>query len=764
MADAQITFLDEIASPTGSESDFRRIGLQRYAPTESMSTPFEHWQEAKSVCVIGAGTMGSGIAAHLANLGLDVTLLDLTQESARDCLSRAEKAKPPHFYAPNIASRVRLGSVQDNLDWASEVDWVCEAIVEKLDLKRDLFARLDTIIRPEAMISTNTSGLEISLLAEGRSDGFKKRFLGTHFFNPPRYLKLLELIPTPETDPGAITSISKFLEDRCGRRVVLAKDTPGFIANRFGMWSMFHAIHVAEKLGLSIEQVDAICGPFLGRPRSGAFRLNDIVGFDIMLDIARNLIERCVHDPHMDTLRTPQSVQNLVDKGHLGAKSGAGYYKKEGKELLAYDLQTGAYRQLQEVSIPSLSQFAKQPFGERLKNALASKDEAGEFLRLHLIPVLQYANYLKSEISHSVEDFDRVMRWGFAWDHGPFETIDAIGGELAHVSEGPFYTPGLQLGFEGNYVPTPVEPHYAPLSAFDIVDTKETFNIRDLGDGILAISLRTKMGTINPTMVTELRNYLADNESGRFVLTSEGKHFSAGFDLQFFLDAIQNEAFESIDLALSELQQLTVLISRRHIVAAPFGYCLGAGTELAMACPLIVAHPESNIGLPEMKVGLLPGGAGATRAAWNAQSSGAKRVVEVCMKLGTGFTSTCAHDAQQAGLLRETDVVGTHPDRLLFDAKQAAMSVRLHAPNAWSVPSGPIGGMIDQEQKVLKAKGDFSDHDELIADKIKHVFTKPTSFEDALRWERIGFIELCRNGLTVARIKHMLETNKPLRN
>jgi 3-hydroxyacyl-CoA dehydrogenase len=287
--------------------------------------------------------MGSGIAAHMANLGFSVTLLDLTEDSVRGAFDRAKRARPPHFYVPETAESVRLGSIGRNLEWAGEADWVCEAIVEKLDAKRQLFQMLEPLLREDAFVSTNTSGLEISILSEGRSDSFRRRFLGTHFFNPPRYLKLLELIPTPETDASVVRAMTGFLEEGAARRVVVAKDTPGFIANRFGMWSMFHATHVAERLGLTIEQVDLITGPFLGRPRSGSFRLNDLVGIDIMEDIARNLVSRCPDDPHTKELEPPRSLAFLLEKGWIGEKAGQGYYRREGRELMSLDLVTLAY-------------------------------------------------------------------------------------------------------------------------------------------------------------------------------------------------------------------------------------------------------------------------------------------------------------------------------------------------------------------------------------------------------------------------------------
>lgn len=725
---------------------------------------YEDWNSANKVCVIGAGTMGSGIAAHLANIGFDVTLLDLTHESVTEAFERAKAARPPHFYVHETAAKVRLGSIQDNLEWVAEADWVCEAVVEKMDIKRALFEQIEPLLRADAMISTNTSGLQIGLLSAGRGESFRRRFIGTHFFNPPRYLKLLELIPTDETDPEAVQRYVDFLETRCARRVVVAKDTPGFIANRFGMWSMFHAIHSAERLNLSVEQVDAICGPFLGRPKSGAFRLADLVGLDIMQDIANNLLARCPDDPYIDALNTPRSMATLAERGFIGGKAGAGYYKREGKELLVLDLGTLVYRQPYEVNIPSLQEFKKLPLAERLVKTLDARDEAGEYLRVHLLPVLSYADYLKEEISHSVRDFDDVMRWGFGWEMGPFEMIDAIGPKTLGLGNEPFYQNGKQRTFSGVYQEIHQKPEYATIRDFAILESTSCFNVRDLGDGVKAVSLTTKMGTINPTLVADLQNLLDTGSLGRFVLTSEANSFSAGFDLQFFQQAIADGDMDRIDRALIELQNLSVSLRSHPSVAAIYGYTLGAGAELALGCSRICANAETNFGLPESKVGLLPGGGGTAMMAQRSQKGGAKSAVEACVAIATGFVSANADDARSVGLLSPSDVTVYHPDRLLFEAKTVAMQVEPAGDFDWAVPPGPIGGMVDRELEGLAAKGEFSAHDSLIATQIKHVFTKPTSFQGALDEERMGFLTLCRTGLTLARIRHMLETGKPLRN
>lgn len=701
--------------------------------------------------------MGSGIAAHLANLGFEVTLLDLTEESVQAAFARARAAKPPHFFVPETAEKIRLGGIDKNLAWAAEADWVCEAIIEKMDAKRALFEKLDELLPETTAITTNTSGLQIALLSEGRSESFRKRFLGTHFFNPPRYLKLLELIPTPETDPEAVRAMTQFLEDKVARRVVVAKDTPGFIANRFGMWAMIHAIHVTEKLGLSIEQVDAITGPFLGRPRSGSFRLNDIVGLDIMQDIANNLYERCPHDPHRDLLATPNSMSVLLERGWIGEKAGQGYYRREGKEFMAFDLLTHAYRQRQEASFPELDAIAKEPLGARVAKALDMRNEVGEFLRHHLVPVLQYAESLKEEISHNVLDFDRVMMWGFGWEMGPFAMLDAIGG-----SAEPYYRDGTQRDFSGAYVALPSEPQYRQIKDYPVVEKGENFNVRDLGEGVVALAITTKMGTITPALVEELHAKL--DSLDRFVLCSEARHFSLGFDLTQFLAKIDAEDWDGILHDLDRLQQLAVRLSGKRAVSAIHGYALGAGLELAFQCPRAVALADAMMGFPESKVGLYPGGGGTAEMALRSQADGAKSVVDTAVRLSLGEVSANADHARHLGYLRPTDITEYHPERLITTARALALAVEPTLRPEWHLPEGPLTGMIDRAQDELVSKGTISDYDRQIADRIKAVFTKSTSYDDALIKERTHFIELTQKALTHARIKHMMETGKPLRN
>lgn len=713
-----------------------------------------------TVCVIGAGTMGSGIAAHLANVGFNVTLLDLTTQSVNACFDRAKSAKPPHFFVKATADKIRLGSIEENLDWVKGADWVCEAIIEKLDAKKALYEKLETLLDPDALISTNTSGLEISLLIEGRSDSFKQRFFGTHFFNPPRYLKLLELIDTDFSSLEDHAAVVEFLEKRVARRVVPALDTPGFIANRYGMWSMYHAIHIAEKLQLSIEQVDLITGPFLGRPRSGSFRLNDIVGLDIMQDIARNQFARCPEDPYIATLINPNSMDHLLSHGNIGNKAGKGYYDKIGHDYLSFNLTTHAYHPRNEPNLPTVTDNLRKPLAERLKIGLAARDEVGEFLRLYLLPTLRYADYLKESICYSVQDFDRVMQWGFGWEAGPFEMIDMIGSQTVLGTDKQFYTA------EGQLAPTEFErfaivrePAYRPLTDYPVVSSHGLVDVRDLGEGVRSIELRTKMGSVPPQGVEDLHAFLDQEPEGRFVLASSTKAFSVGFDLKFFLDAIEREDWLGIEAALERLQTLGEKLASRRIVAALHGYALGGGLELAMSCPQVVALSDAQIGLPEARVGLIPGGRGVTMMRQRSQG-GPQMMRDTIGLMTSGYIATNAVEARQNGFLRDQDKVTFHPDMLITRARELALTVEPIPTPPWTTMPPHTAGMVDEKLKDPS----FTAYDVLIGEQLKHCMVKATSYEDCLRLERERFLILCQRPETKARIANMLETGKPLRN
>ncbi len=710
----------------------------------------------RQVVVLGAGTMGGGIAAHLTNLGFKVSILDVSQAAVHAGFDRTRSAKPAAFYAPNKADEIRLGNTTDHLAWVAEADWIIEAVSERPAIKAAVYEAVSPFVRPDAFLTTNTRGLEIGMLAASLPVNLQSRFLGTHFFNPPRYLKLLELIPHAGTDSAVTTRLHEFLESQVARRVVRAKDTPGFIANRFGMWSMYHAIRTAEKLHLTVEQVDAITGPFLGRPRSGSFRLADIVGLDVMDDIGRNLIERCTDDSEITTLERPVSVSELIGRGWIGEKVGQGYYRRGGSELLAFDLTTQAYRQRQEPILPSLTELGKLPLADRLRAALQQRDEVGEYLRLYLEPLLAYAAKIAPEISHSVLDFDRVMQWGFGWQLGPFELADVL------IPTAKWYDTGRYLGYSGELQRIPEPEEYRKLAEYPVVDQTETLKIRDLGDGVLAASIATRAGVVTPNLLTDLIDRMPKHR-GRWVLSSETPNFSVGFDLKNILAKIEAEAWGEIDEMLAGLQAFGEFLETQPMVAAISGYCFGGGYEVAFSCPLVVADAESKIGLPEAKVGLIPGGRGSILVRRHNQSN-AKRLVDAAITISLGEVSASADHARSLGYLRPDDVTSYHPDKLIYTAKQAALGLQIQPPPAWAPVTGPVVGMIDQAQQNAKKQGLMTDYDELIGDRIKRVMAKSPSYESAVAIERECFLDLCQRNFTVLRIRHMLEHKTALRN
>ena len=709
----------------------------------------------RRVCVIGAGTMGAGIAAHLANVGLDVSLLDTDRARCDVLFARARASKPSHFTSDHAAQSIRLGGLETDADAIEGADWVLEAIVERLNAKHDLYRRIQPLLGAQTILSTNTSGLPIALLADGLDPETAAKFLGTHFFNPPRYLKLVELIPHAGTDPAYTQLYRDLIEGPVARRAVLAKDTPGFIANRFGMWALFHAIHCAERLQLSVEDVDAITGEFLGRPRSGTFRLADVVGIDVMADVAANLLARCADDPQIGTLRPPRSLAHLLERGSFGEKVGQGYTKREAKELLTLDLTTYAYRPRREPSVPRLPELARLPLAERIQEATRGRDSLGEFLRMHLPPTLAYARAIRPEVAHTIEGFDRVMRWGFGWSQGPFELSDALS-----TGDAPFYKDGKQLAPDGSYVNRADEPPFRDFADFPIADENATLVFRDLGDGVTGLGIRTKMGSINPHLVSDLSVALAGD--GPFVLYSESKAFSVGYDLNVFLALIESGDLVEVEKRLEELQALAVLLGSKRVTAAVRGYCLGAGLELAAACGRIVADAESKIGFPEAKVGLLPGGGGTALMRVRAQSSAANLAAMVA-RLTEGTTSASAEHAREIGFLRPTDPTEFHPDRLATRAIAEASLSGEPRPD-WAEVVGPVAGLIDSALEAARRAGRVNDYDATIGGRVKAVFTQTRSFDEALERERREFLDLCHRAPTVARIRHMLSTGKPLRN
>jgi 3-hydroxyacyl-CoA dehydrogenase len=606
------------------------------------------------------------------------------------------------------------------------------------------------------------------MLAEGRTESFRERFMGTHFFNPPRYLKLVELIPTPESLDHFETA-KRFLEERVGRRVVRALDTPGFISNRYGMWCLYHAIHVADKLGFSVPVTDAISGPLIGRPKTATFRLADLIGLDIMEDIAAHLRERCEHDPRRDVLTPPPSIQQLMEKGWIGNKAGQGYYKREGNEFLHLHFRTYEYGPIAPPDLPGVDDLMALPLGERLRKALEMKGEIGEFVREHIPAVLQYAMEVGPEISLRVSDFDNVMKWGWGWEMGPFELADAIGADAleSHLSApilrkvGRFYMDGRDYDFRAEgHEALPKDPRTVTAEDYPVVLSGEGFVIRRAADGHFLFQLRTKMNAVDNAIVEGLRNHIESHPGARITLIGDRRAFSVGFNLTALLNAANEGRFAEIESWLRNLQQVGRMLQAVPSLAAAEGFCLGGGMELAMRCSRCLFHPDALIGLPEALVGLIPAGGGTALARLRTQGD-AKRMVQAALMLGTGH-KVQASAAEGSVFFRDTDALAINPDFLLHTAVHMAPTPP--TSTEWQPAPPPLAGMIETEIEALKGKGQLTDYGVHIAEQVKHVFTKATSEEEALDLEVEGFLKLIGNPLTHNRIQHMLETGKPLNN
>lgn len=732
-------------------------------------------RNSDKVAVLGAGTMGGGIAAHLANVGFEVYLYDISRSAAQAGLSRALEARPPHFYSPDLAERVVPLSTQDDLERLSEALWVCEAIVEKEEEKRNLYEKVIPYLSPTGFVSTNTSGLEIARLCAGMDENFRRRFMGTHFFNPPRYLKLVELIPGADTDPTVVKEMTLFLEDRVGRRVVRAKDTPGFIANRYGMWSLFHAIKTSERLGLSVEAVDEITGPFLGRPRTGTFRLADLIGLDIMEDIAWNIYHRCPHDSQRGVLEMSSSMRYLREQGKLGAKTGGGYYQREGQEYLVLDFKTRAYRARQVPDLPSLSELSGLPLVERIASALDRGDEVGEFLREYFIPTLRYALDIAQEIAHSVQDIDQVMKWGWGWEMGPFEWIDALSIERLEKgnkpiqtpagnrlkNSAPFYRDGSPLNLETlHHDPPQQDERYHTLHHYPAAQQGKNWSVHPVSDGVCIFCWNTKLNVIDADIVQALRDEVLAKPEKRWILTNEGRGFSAGFNLQNLLEAGEAKRFDEVEKWLKSLQDVVMALKSVDSVSAVYGFALGGGMEVAMGCRGIVAHPETLLGLPEALVGLVPSGGGTSLMRLRSQED-LHQLNHVFRLLILG-EKVPAHQGKETLFLQSTDRLLVNPDQLIFQALQ--MPTREVSLAEWKPAPPPLNGILAETIHSLRAKGDLGEYGAFVAEQIKHILVRPATLEQALETEREAFLKLLGHPLTQARIKHMLETGKPLKN
>jgi 3-hydroxyacyl-CoA dehydrogenase len=725
--------------------------------------------------------MGAQIAAHVANAGVPALLLDLDVGVAREGLKRIRKLKPDPFFTPAAADLIKTGGFDADLDQLAGVDWIVEAVVERMDVKRALLERVDAVVRPGTIVTSNTSGIPLGALAEGRSETFRRHWLGTHFFNPPRYLRLLEIIPTPETNPAIVERMSAFADRRLGKGVVVARDTPNFIANHLGVYGVGSVLRALQSGEYTIEEIDAITGPAIGRPKSATFRTMDIAGIDVLAHVAKNI-----------NLELPPIVAALVERGWIGEKSGQGFYKRQqttsGTEILTLDPATMTYRPRQSPRLPALDAVRSiDDPAVRIKTLFNGPDKVGTFLRETLAPTLRYTAKVWPDIAYTIDDVDRVMQWGFGWEIGPFEIMDAIG---PHDALGDVFPPGRSR-FRDNGVP-PGAPDLQILKTAKaqgrVVKKNAGASLVDLGDGVLAVEFHSKLNSIGADTVQMLHAGLKEAAANfaALVVGNDAANFSAGANLMLLLLEAQEGNWDEIDLMIRTFQNCNQAIRSAEVpvIVAPAGMTFGGGCEITLHGDRVQAAAESYIGLVEVGVGLIPGGGGTkemlAREVEHLPSAGVDLlpfVQRVFETIGFAKVSTSAADAERLGFLRQADRATLNRERLMADAKAFALE-RVREGHERRLPRTaiPVGG--DSVLAALKLgvhlawrAGRISDHDAVVGRALANVlaggalpYQTTVSEQHLLDLEREAFLKLCGERKTLERMQHTLKTGKPLRN
>jgi 3-hydroxyacyl-CoA dehydrogenase len=786
--------------------------------------------------VLGAGVMGAAIAAHLANVGIPSLLLDIVppdagrdrDKVARSGLEKALKARPAAFYSKRGASLITVGNIEDDLEELADVDWIIEAVLERLDIKRNIYTKIEQVLTPGTIISSNTSGLPAHMLTEGRSEDFRRHFLITHFFNPVRYMRLLELVPDVDTDPALIPFMQQFATEVLGKGVVLCKDTPNFIANRIGTYGFMSTIHYALTEEYTVSEVDTILGTPLGHPKSAIFRTADLSGLDTLAHVADNLYENATNDPQRETFRLPETIREMIRRGYLGEKSGSGFYKRfkspDGEStILELNLNTLEYEPQQKVRYPSIGEARNiSDPAKRMLTILDADDRAGQLARQTTADSLVYAALLAPQIADSIVAVDEAMRWGFNFDMGSFEVWDAL---LQHPDilhkvlqdrplpelvqrvqkegQGTFYIGEARQYFDfhtGTYAPIPTPKGVISLAAVkshknNILHDNGSAALVDLGDGVGCIEFHTKMNAIDDSIIEMLR-YAVEEGQKQFkalVIGNEAADFSAGANILLMLMGARQGEWKLLEGAVNAFQQANQLLkySPIPIVAAPSGRALGGGCEVVMHSSHARAHAETYIGLVEVGAGLVPGGGGCKELLLR---HGASLASQQARKTSGPFTpsrkafeiisfatvSTSAVEGQELRFLRKTDAITVNRDLLLRDAKADALRLaEAQAVGEWQ-PAQPTlmllpgpGARLVLEQQIenLLLTGKISEHDAVIGRHLARILTggdcspvTPVTEQQVLDLEREAFLSLCGMEKTQERMQAILMTGKPLRN
>jgi 3-hydroxyacyl-CoA dehydrogenase len=798
--------------------------------------------------VLGAGTMGSRIAAHFANAGLPGILLDIVPPNlpagappaernkiVRAGLDAARKSKPAAFFKASLADKIDIGNFEDDLARCAEADWIIEVVAENLEIKRNLLARVAQFRKPGAIVTTNTSGLPVHLIAEGMSEEFQQHWAGTHFFNPPRYLKLVEVIPGPKTSSEVVASLSEFCDRRLGKGVVIAKDTPNFIANRIGTFSMLNALRLMGTLGMTVEEVDACTGPAVGWPKSATFRTADIVGLDVLIHVVKNIYETAPNDESREMYKVPALVEEMAKRGWLGDKTGQGFYKKvrgQGeKEILTLDMNTMEYRPRQKAKFGSLEMGkAIEDTRERLRALVGplfegqKGDKAQQFMWGGLSEMCLYAARRVPEISDNLVDVDRAMRWGFGWELGPFEMMDAVGVKAFATQvqkEGrtipPVIEKVLSSGRKGFY-----ESEKGTTTVFDIytagakkveepkgiivlkslkdagreIEKNSGASLIDLGDGVVCCEFHAKMNAIGADLIAMMQKGLKrlDDSFDAMVVANQAVNFSVGANVMLVLVAAQEQEWDELHMMVRQFQNanLAIKYAPKPVVVAPQGMALGGGCEIGLHAARTQAAAEAYIGLVETGIGLIPGGGGTKemliraneRAAGGEELDLFHALKPVFEAIAMAKVGTSAEECRDLGYLRREDGVSMNRDRLVGDAKEVALGLvrgGYKRPAAsWQEGAQRTQIKVLGEQFLAGAKlaihmmvrgGYASEYDAHVGRKLANILaggplTSPqfVSEQYVLDLEREAFVSLCGEKKTQERIAHTLKTGKPLRN